>query len=117
MKQDVQRKKKERKGLYNSAPESGHAMNFLMYLTLLGLLLFLLKPCQVEESRERAVVALANRQQKMHTSSSQSLVRKKKGGGGGVSCDYDGGGSNGSSGWQWWRGKKREETRKQGEGE
>lgn len=116
MKQDVQRKKKERKGLYNSAPESGHAMNFLMYLTLLGLLLFLLKPCQVEESRERAVVALANRQQKMHTSSSQSLVRKKKGGGG-VSCDYDGGGSNGSSGWQWWRGKKREETRKQGEGE
>lgn len=90
MKQDVQRKKKknkERKGLYNSAPESGHAMNFLMYLTLLGLLLFLLKPCQVEESRERAVVALANRQQKMHTSSSQSLVRKKKRGGGGVSCD------------------------------
>lgn len=84
---EKEKKNKERKGLYNSAPESGHAMNFLMYLTLLGLLLFLLKPCQVEESRERAVVALANRQQKMHTSSSQSLVRKKKRGGGGVSCD------------------------------
>lgn len=87
-------------------------MNFLMYLTLLGLLLFLLKPCQVEESRERAVVALANRQQKMHTSSSQSLVRKKKGGGEGCHVTYDGGGSNGSSGWRWWREKKKKKKRK-----
>lgn len=45
-------REKRRRKIFTSAPEAGHTMNFLMYLTLLGLLLFLLKSCRVDE-RER----------------------------------------------------------------